>query len=48
MKVIKGLVFVSIFAIVALLISKIDFVSNLGISSLVIGIILGSICPRGG
>lgn len=43
MKVIKGLVFVSIFAIVALLISKIDFVSNLGISSLVIGIILGMV-----
>lgn len=41
MKVIKGLVFVNLFAIIAVLLSKLEVIANFGVSSLVIGIILG-------
>lgn len=41
MKILKGFVFVFIFAIFATLFSKLNFISSLGISPLVVGIILG-------
>ena len=38
---ISGIIFVAIFAAAATAIAKIDFIHNLGISPLVIGIVLG-------
>ena len=41
--VLSGVLFVALFSVVAILISKVQFIHNLGLSPLVIGIVLGII-----